>query len=36
MTGILPRLVPGLNKLQVIGGVDNITIDYQNARKVSG
>lgn len=36
MTGILPRLVPGLNKLQVIGSVDDITIDYQNARKVSG
>lgn len=36
MTGILPRLVPGMNTFQVIGSTEKITINYQNARKVSG
>ena len=36
MSGTLPRLVPGINEIQVVGDVSNINIKYQNARKVSG
>lgn len=36
MTGTMPRLLPGVNIIKIIGSISNITIEYQNARKVSG
>lgn len=34
--GSFLRFLPRINKINVIGGLDNFTINYQNARKVGG
>lgn len=36
MKGIFPRFVPGINKIELTGGIKYIKITYKNARKVSG
>lgn len=36
MTGCFLRLVPGVNTIKITGGINSMTIEYQNARKVIG